>query len=194
MKRYLKVLRAASLIVLAYLASANAWENYRGADYLGPVTLLNATFRHLAWLGSVTHFMWIPGWITVYAIGQDGAGTPSTDLLIPILSSVYWGGMGIFILKSVDQLRHSGSWANLSKIQRFEFVVAIAFVVLSAGCFVCELFPNGKYQSEGMILTVWVYGLSLLSLALALLVALFLLPNRLIRWWKAMRPPPVNSC
>jgi hypothetical protein len=93
--RVRELLRVTAIVVLAYLASANAWWHYRTPYFLGPNTLFNAAFRHLGWLAHGTYFLWLPGWIVVELILGDRQATPLSDFLVPLLSGLFWGGIPV---------------------------------------------------------------------------------------------------
>jgi len=88
----------AALLLSSYAVSAVAWWSRNH------VLFSNQTDERLA-----AFLIWvtIPGWLVVGMLKKDDLGTPLTDILIPVLSGLFWGTLGIGAYVLVARLRRS---------------------------------------------------------------------------------------
>jgi hypothetical protein len=118
--------RRAAIVIVIYLGAANAWWHYRNYDTItGP--------RFLAGLGHKTNFLWVPGWGLIYVL-HNGPATPWSDFLIPVLSSVLWGWVAIFVLRVIEYSRSNYHWAKLTRVARCRFAAECALILCIVTC------------------------------------------------------------
>ena len=93
--RYAKYLPKSAIMLVACVVSALAWWWWRsgigtGSDRIDtPLSYLSMVF-------------WIPGWfiVTGFDVSQAQLATRTTDILIPLVSGIIWGLLGLLALKS----------------------------------------------------------------------------------------------
>jgi hypothetical protein len=157
MSRLRKPLRFAAIVTVIYLGAANAWWHYRNYDTIaGP--------RFLAWLAHKTNILWVPGWGLIYVL-HNGPATPWSDFLIPVLSSVLWGWVAVFVLRVIEYFRSNEHWAKLTRVARCRFAAECALILSIVTC-VAGMYLN----SDPLYLTGFFAACALMVAVLALSV------------------------
>ncbi len=185
-RRILKACYTLGTALLAYLVSANAWWHYRGAYSQAPSSFFDPIFTQFQWLGRRTDFLWFPGWLTVNLVRGGGLATRSTDLLIPIVSTVFWTWVGLLAFSLIAQVRQNAFWKKLSTVQRMKFAMKALLLGIVAIESLCEFL--GLWHIVGIMSVPFLVGVPVLILSLmvfGILSALF----RFANWLVSMRTP-----
>jgi len=149
-----------------YLGAANAWWHYRNYD-----TAAGPAF--LGWLARKTNILWVPGWGLIYVL-HNGPATPLSDFLIPVLSSLLWGWVVVFVVRVIEYAWNHQHWADLTKVSRYRFAAECALVVSIMTC-VAGMYLN----SDPVYLTGFFASCALIVAVLTLSVySLFPRPSR----------------
>jgi hypothetical protein len=93
--KYRKYVPASAIMLVAWIASALAWWWWRSGAATGSDRINTA-------LSYLSIAFWFPGWFIVgmFDNRQTQLATKTTDLLVPLLSGIVWGFLGLLVLKS----------------------------------------------------------------------------------------------
>src|SRR6266542_2507145 len=172
------------IAALGFIASWSAWHYYHSFDELNSATPLDPSFPHRLWFLSATALISSPGVVTVYMFG-DRPATAITDLVTIVLNGMFWGGVGIAILRLVWHFRDRSSGRTLTRAERVESAVEILGLVLTAACFASYYFKS-EFCAPIIILSL---GLAAMFIVLAASIALFFFLRGLVyRMFPATRP------
>jgi hypothetical protein len=84
-----------AIMLVACVVCALAWWWWRSG-----ATISDRVDPPLSYLSEV---FWIPGWFIV--TGFDSHATTTTDILVPLVSGIFWGLLGLLALKSFRLVR-----------------------------------------------------------------------------------------
>lgn len=134
---------------------------------------LSATCK---WIGRIEvssplfNILWVPGWAMFYVL-HNGPAARWSDFLIPVLSSVVWGWLAVFVLRVIEYAWSHEHWAALTRVTKCRFAAECGLILSIVTC------VGGMYLNSDPLYLTGFFASCVLFVAVLALSVYSLLPR-----------------